>query len=139
MEARDAELKKELDATLHARRELGEEYNSALVDSFLGKVEQRLDGTIDRRLRRHMAEQQMVVARGARSPGPAVDSWGDRFGFGVISLILAVPLSAIGVANAGMPGLLTTWAGIVAVNVAQAARGGIFHHRRKERDPEWED
>lgn len=68
MEARDPELKKELDATLHARRELGEEYDAALVDSFLGKIEQRLDGTVDRRMRRHLAEQQMVVARGARSP-----------------------------------------------------------------------
>lgn len=139
MEARDAELKKELDATLHARRELGEEYDSALVDSFLGKVEQRLDGTIDRRLRRHMAEQQMAVARGARSPSPVTDSWGDRFGFGVISLILAVPLSAIGVVNAGMPGLLTTWAGIVGVNIAQAARGASFGERRKERGSEWDD
>ncbi|WP_063806008.1 hypothetical protein, partial [Streptomyces kanamyceticus] len=104
MEARDAELKKELDATLHARRELGEEYDSALVDSFLGKVEQRLDGTIDRRMRRHLAEQQMVVARGStRSSTNPMDSWSERFGFGVISLILAVPLSAIGVVNAGMP------------------------------------
>ncbi|WP_369213274.1 hypothetical protein [Streptomyces flavofungini] len=139
MEARDAELKKELDATLHARRELGEEYDSALVDSFLGKVEQRLDGTIDRRLRRHLAEQQMVVARGARSPGAAADSWGERFGFGVISLILAVPLSAIGVVNAGMPGLFTTWAGIVGVNIAQAARGTLIGQRRKDRETEWDD
>ncbi|MFC9459480.1 hypothetical protein ACFT16_27715, partial [Streptomyces sp. NPDC056983] len=68
MEARDAELKKELDATLHARRELGEEYESALVDSFLDKVEQRLDGAVDRRVRRQLAEQQMVVARGGGGP-----------------------------------------------------------------------
>ncbi|MFD8067768.1 hypothetical protein ACFV3J_17180, partial [Streptomyces parvulus] len=38
MDARDADLKKELDATLQTRRELGEEYESALVDSFLEKV-----------------------------------------------------------------------------------------------------
>ncbi|MFE0137065.1 hypothetical protein ACFWY6_36740, partial [Streptomyces sp. NPDC059037] len=104
MEARDAELKKELDATLHARRELGEEYESALVDSFLGKVEQRLDGTIDRRMRRHMAEQQMVVARGSRAPDNAVDSWGERFGFAVVSLILAIPLSAGGGGEAARTG-----------------------------------
>lgn len=139
MEARDAELKKELDATLHARRELGEEYDSALVDSFLGKVEQRLDGTIDRRMRRHLAEQQMVVARGTRSPANPVDSWGERFGFGVISLVLAVPLSAIGVVNAGMPGLFTTWAGIVGVNAVQAVRGANFGQRRQERTSEWDD
>lgn len=75
MDARDADLKKELDATLQARRELGEEYESALVDSFLEKVDQRIDGAVERRVRRQMAEQQMVVARGSRSPKPT-DSWG---------------------------------------------------------------
>src|SRR5690348_17602001 len=97
MEARqgDTELKKELDATLQARRELGEEYESALVDSFLEKVDQRIDGAVDRRLRRQLAEQQMVTARGARSPKPT-DSFGERFGFGIVSLVLAIPLSGIG-------------------------------------------
>lgn len=64
MEARDHELKKELAATLQARGELGEEYETALIDSFLEKVEQRLDTTLDRRVRRQLAEQQMSVARG---------------------------------------------------------------------------
>ncbi|MEU5685652.1 hypothetical protein DEJ48_23490 [Streptomyces venezuelae] len=139
MEARDAELKKELDATLHARRELGEEYDSALVDSFLGKIEQRLDGTIDRRMRRHLAEQQMVVARGARSPASGVDSWGERFGFGVVSLILAVPLSAIAVVNADLTGLFVAWAGIVGVNAVHAFRGLSFGRGREERKSEWDD
>ncbi|MEU6993298.1 hypothetical protein ABZ953_21905 [Streptomyces sp. NPDC046465] len=139
MEARDAELKKELDATLHARRELGEEYDSALVDSFLGKIEQRLDGTVDRRLRRHLAEQQMVVARGARSPGSGVDSWGERFGFGVISLVLAIPLSAIAVVNADLTGLFVCWAGIFGVNAVHSVRGAQFGRRRRERASEWDD
>ncbi|MGW2516537.1 hypothetical protein ACWC09_05790 [Streptomyces sp. NPDC001617] len=143
MDARDAELKKELNATLQARRELGEEYESALVDSFLEKVDQRIDGAVERRVRRQMAEQQMVVARGSRAP-KATDSWGERFGFGVVSLVLAIPLSAIGGGIAHLPGLLTAWAGIVGVNFAQAARTtpGLFGHRRhrtsKDED-RWED
>ncbi|MFI9778922.1 hypothetical protein ACIHCV_30145 [Streptomyces sp. NPDC051956] len=140
MEARDAELKKELDATLHARRELGEEYESALVDSFLDKVEQRLDGAVDRRVRRQLAEQQMVVARGARSPRGDSDSWGERFGFGVVSLVLAIPLSAIAVVNADLPGLLIAWTGIVGVNALHAMRGMPRFGSRKERDSsDWED
>lgn len=135
----DAELKKELDATLHARRELGDEYESALVDSFLEKVEQRLDGAVDRRVRRQLAEQQMVVARGARSP-QGTDSWGERFGFGIVSLVLAVPLSAIGGGVAHLPGLLVAWVGIVGVNAVQAARvsPGLFGRRHREK-PDWED
>lgn len=140
MDASDADLKKELDATLHARRELGEEYDSALVDSFLAKVEQRIDGAVDRRVRRQLAEQQMVVARSSSAPGPgASGGWGDRFGFAVVSLILAIPLSAIGVVNAGLPGLFVTWAGIVGVNGAAQFRAIRSTRRRERRTSDWED
>jgi hypothetical protein len=136
----DAELKKELDATLHARRELGEEYESALVDSFLEKVEQRVDGAVDRRVRRQLAEHQMVVARGTRSPEGSTDSWGERFGFGIVSLVLAVPLSGIGGGVAHLPGLLVTWAGIVVVNVVQAARvTPNFFGRRRGKASDWDE
>ncbi|WP_167414083.1 hypothetical protein [Streptomyces carpinensis] len=142
MDARDTDLKKELNATLQARRELGEEYESALVDSFLEKVDQRIDGAVERRVRRQLAEQQMTVARDSRSP-KATDSWGERFGFGIVSLVLAVPLSAIGGGVAHLPGLLAAWAGIVGVNVVQAARAnpGIFGGRRRgpSQDDRWED
>ncbi|MFK0116306.1 hypothetical protein [Streptomyces sp. NPDC090994] len=130
MDARDTELKKELDATLRARRELGEDYDSALVESFLEKVDQRIDGAVERRVRRQFAEQQMVSARDSRA-ARATDSFGERFGFGIVSLVLAVPLSAIGGGVAHLPGLLTAWAGIVGVNVVQAARTnpGLFRRR----------
>lgn len=142
IDARDTELKKELDATLQARRELGEEYESALVDSFLEKVDQRIDGAVERRVRRQMAEQQMVAARGSRSP-QTTDSWGERYGFGIVSLVLALPLSAIGAGVTGLPGLLTTWAGIVGVNAFQAARVNpdLFRGRRRKdaEDGDWKD
>ncbi|NKQ27191.1 hypothetical protein [Streptomyces galbus] len=141
-DARDTELKKELNATLQARRELGEEYDSALVESFLEKVDQRIDGAVERRVRRQMAEQQMVAARDARSP-KATDSWGERFGFGIVSLVLAVPLSAIGAGTAHLPGLIVSWFGIVGVNAVQAARThpGLFGGRRRNKDTgdDWTD
>ncbi|MGW7285048.1 hypothetical protein ACWGH4_06050 [Streptomyces sp. NPDC054847] len=138
MEARDPELKKELDATLHARRELGEEYDSALVESFLEKVEERLDTTVDRRVRRQLAEQRTTAAR---SPGRqrSADNFGERFGFGIITMVLAIPLSAIGVANADLPGLVVTWLGIVGVNVAHAAHGLPWQRRSRSTGSAWED
>ncbi|MFQ6141825.1 hypothetical protein ACWEGQ_23400 [Streptomyces seoulensis] len=142
MDARDTDLKKELDATLRARGELGDEYESALVDSFLEKVDQRIDGAVERRVRRQLAEQRLTAARGARSPQPT-DSWGERFGFGIVSLVLAVPLSAIGAGAAHLPGLIVTWAGIVGVNAFQAVRAdpGLFGRRRRAaaKDGAWED
>ncbi|WP_406450880.1 hypothetical protein OG782_14260 [Streptomyces sp. NBC_00876] len=142
MDAPDTELKKELKATLQARNELGADYESALVESFLEKVEQRLDSTLDRRVRRHLAEQQIVVARGARSPEQPLGHFGERYGFAIISLVLAIPLSAIGAAQAGIQGLVVAWLGIVGVNVFQAAHGGrLFGRREKERRAasDWED
>ncbi|GGZ71317.1 hypothetical protein GCM10010344_42620 [Streptomyces bluensis] len=141
-ELKDAEIKKELAATLHARRDLGEEYESALVESFLEKVDQRLDDAVDRRVRRQLAEQQMVVARGGRSPGSTDgDAWGERFGFGIVSLVLAIPLSAIGGGVADLPGLLVAWAGIAAVNGAWAFRNSPHFGRRgkKPTDSDWEE
>ncbi|MYW21270.1 hypothetical protein GT039_38325 [Streptomyces sp. SID2955] len=117
----DPDLRKELDATVRARRELGDEYDSALVDSFLEKVESRIDDAVDRRLRRQLAERQMATARASRRPNP-VDSWGERYGFALITLVLAIPLSAIAGALAGIAGTVATWIGIVGVNAVQAVR-----------------
>ncbi|MEJ8657753.1 MULTISPECIES: hypothetical protein [Streptomyces] len=138
MEARDHELTKELDATLHARRELGAEYEPALIESFLEKVEQRMDATVDRRVRRHLAEQRMTVARGAR-PGRSAENFGERFGLGIITLVLAIPLSAIGAVNAGIEGLFVTWAGIVGVNAVYAFRGRGLLGRREKAESDWEE
>ncbi|MEU8588242.1 hypothetical protein AB0C59_14775 [Streptomyces sp. NPDC048664] len=141
MDTRDSDLRTELHATLQARRELGEEYDSALVDSFLEQLGRRIDGVVDRQVRRGLAEQQTVMARGARSPR-ATDSWGERFGFGIVSLVLAVPLSAIGGGIGHLPGLLITWAGLVGVNVVQVARvtPGMFRRGgRSSRETDRED
>ncbi|MEU6226175.1 hypothetical protein [Streptomyces sp. NPDC047042] len=142
--AHDADLKKDLSATLHARRDLGNEYESALIDSFLEKVDQRIDDSVERRVRRQLAEQQMVVARDSRGP-KSTDTFGERFGFAIVSLVLAIPLSAIGGGMADLPGLLVAWAGIVGVNAFQATRGtaGLFGGRRHRGDGQdkdaWED
>ncbi|MGW7572646.1 hypothetical protein [Streptomyces sp. NPDC054765] len=120
MATHDPDLRKELDATLQTRKELGPEYESELLESFLEK----LDRSVDQRVRRQLAEQQVQVARGARPPrlgGGGRDVWG-RFALAALSLVLAIPLSAIAANYGGEPGLLMCWAGIVGVN-ALSARG----------------
>ncbi|MET9916688.1 hypothetical protein ABZZ04_06330 [Streptomyces sp. NPDC006435] len=139
MKAGDSELRNELDAALRARSELGSEYESALVESFLEKVEHRLDTTLDRHVRRHLAEQRVSLARGARPPHP-LGGFAERYGFAIVSLVLAVPLSAIGAGTAHTSGLVVAWLGIVAVNAVHAARSWPFLHRRSGRPAsDWED
>ncbi|MGR4883438.1 hypothetical protein ACIPUC_29065 [Streptomyces sp. LARHCF249] len=117
MDAHARELKKELDATLDARRELGPEYEAALVDSFVEKVETQV--------RRRLAEERLSAARGGggeRRPDPAEGNFGERFGFAIITLVLAIPLSAIAATQAHLPGLLIAWGGILGVNFIHAKR-----------------
>ncbi|OEJ32273.1 hypothetical protein [Streptomyces subrutilus] len=117
MDAHARELKKELDATLDARRELGPEYEAALVDSFVEKV--------DTQVRRRLAEERLSAARGGGGvprPDPAEGNFGERFGFAIITLVLAIPLSAIAAAQAHLSGLLVAWGGILGVNFIHAAK-----------------
>ncbi|MEU8973067.1 hypothetical protein AB0D11_28060 [Streptomyces monashensis] len=121
LDPQDVDLRKDLDATVRARRELGEDYDAALLDSFLEKAERRIDDIVGRRVQRHLAEQRMASARGARQPKDA-DTWVERFGFAIISLVLAIPLTAVCGGIAGTTGTIAAWVGIVGVNFAQAVR-----------------
>lgn len=121
------ELRKDLDATVQARRELGPDYESELVEGFLEK----LDGAVERRVRRQLAERQMEIARGSGlrggPPGSASPTYpmgpaAPRLWLAVTSLVLAIPLSAIAAVNTGLSGLLVCWGGIVGVNALQANR-----------------
>jgi hypothetical protein len=140
MNASDPELHKELNATLQARKDLGPEYESELIDSFLEKASQRLDSQVESRVRRELAQQQMagarVAARGSRrGHDREADNRNRRFGLASVSLVLAIPLSAIAAVNTHLAGLLITWAGIVGVNVAHSL-GGALKDRVAGREPD---
>lgn len=134
---RDPDLKRDLDAALQTRKELGDSYDAELIDTFLERIEQRIDATVDRRVRRRLAEQQTVLARGGR-PAPRGEGQGPgaAFALAALSLVLAIPLSAIASAQAGLPGLLLCWTGITGVNFCFA--GGRLFRRGNGRDREGE-
>ncbi|MBV2154294.1 hypothetical protein [Kitasatospora sp. SUK 42] len=141
MDTRQDDLRRELDATLQARKELGKEYEDELVDSFLKRLDSRLDTRVDRALaervddyapsyrdRDYRDRDRGRPRRGGWTPGRA----GNRLA--VISLALGIPLTAIASSpeSGGFAGLLACWAGIVGVNFA-AALGN--RRDREERRP----
>ncbi|WUH93221.1 hypothetical protein OG900_25970 [Streptomyces sp. NBC_00433] len=134
MDARDPELSRELSATLQARKDLGAEYESELIDSFMEKVTERLDSRVEQRVRRELAQQQTSFARADRRPigPPQAGARFARYGFAGFSMILAIPLSAIGAVNAGTAGLFISWAGIVGVNLAQGLSSAWSKSRQDE-------
>ncbi|GAA3507677.1 hypothetical protein [Actinomadura keratinilytica] len=111
---RDDLPRDDLAAALAARRELGPDYDAAFAEAVVDRIEQALDARLGPRPARRAAGRAAGwAARPADVPSVTLV---------VASLLAAIPLSAIGVVNAGMPGLLTVWTAIVLINVAHALR-----------------
>jgi len=98
-------------ALIETRRELGAEMEPALIDSFVTRIEeaaqQRARAQYEIELRRNAA---LGKGRGA------------QLALAIISVIMAIPLTAITASMLGLPGVLVTWSGIVLVNLALALR-----------------
>ncbi|WP_169952432.1 hypothetical protein [Microbispora sp. H11081] len=103
--------RQDLRAVMAARRDLGPEYEDALVDSFLDK----LDVEIAARVRNEVAAQ---IGRQPLAEKRSKDN--STVGMAIGSLALGIPLTAIAANAADAPGLLLAWGGIVAVNLAHA-------------------
>jgi hypothetical protein len=106
----DDELeRRDYEAVLATRRELGPDYESALVDSFAEKVERAVEARAS-----HGTDQWRARREDAR---------GDRqrqLALGIVSLGAGIPITAISASITGLPGLITAWAGIGVVNAAHA-------------------
>ena len=102
------ELRRDLAATVSARQELGRDYETELVESFVD----RIDATIAQRV------DAAVERSGRDSPNPSADQ--QRFVIAIISLGTGIPITAIAGGTADLPGILAAWLGIVGVNAAFA-------------------
>jgi hypothetical protein len=123
MSSPEEETRREVQAALAARRELGMEYEEAIAAGLLDRVNQlALMRAGD--LRRE-AERADLEARAEK------ESRTQRFVLGIVSLGAGIPITAISgsVVEPGLIGVVVSWAGIVGVNVA-AAIGA----RRRARD-----
>ncbi|MCX4685893.1 hypothetical protein OG401_16550 [Kitasatospora purpeofusca] len=126
MDTRQDDLRRDLDATLQARKELGPEYESELVDSFLARIDARLDARVERRV-----AERLGPAEGYGRPGYGPRRFGRRSAtrLPIVSLVLGIPLSAIAAESGGFLGLLVCWGGIVGVNVSSALAERIQEQR----------
>jgi len=100
-------LSRDLEAAVAARADLGREYEPALVESFVDRVEEAIERRVNAEASRRSAS--------AEPPDP-------RFPFvlGIVSLGTGVPITAIAAGTEGLAGLVVAWGGIVGVNLAYA-------------------
>lgn len=110
--------REELAAVLEARRELGKDYEPALVESFI----ERLDKVIDARVQAGLAERR-------RGEAERAESQGGQLQLGIWSLVLGVPITGIAGPTTGTWGLLACWSGIAAVNLSYALSRFRLRHR----------
>ncbi|TDC56487.1 hypothetical protein E1281_06950 [Actinomadura sp. KC345] len=102
----------DLTAAMAARRELGPEYDDAFIETVVDRIQETL-------------EARSGAAPRPRARPAGAPERGDRYhglAMAVLSLLAAIPLSAIGVVNAGLPGLFVVMAGIVLINVTYTFR-----------------
>jgi hypothetical protein len=106
------DIRQDMRATIEARRDLGPDYEAALVESFVD----RLDESIARRVR---AEMHMAGGPSPH-PSPPRKSGNGSVPIALGSMGLAIPLTAIAAESGGPLALLLVWGGIVAINLAHA-------------------
>jgi hypothetical protein len=105
----------ELIAALAARRELGPEHETAVIDAFVERLERSIDARVDREVERRLRHVPQQASGG---------------GLGIGHIILALGSLGIGVgatgAATGMGGAaglivaIVAWVAIAAVNIAYA-------------------
>jgi hypothetical protein len=106
----------EIRAAAHTHQELGPDYQSAVIESFLDKVGREIDARVDARVaglspraRRQRLDRQPIQ----RSP----------FALALISLVAGIPLTAIATnfRTGGTTALFVIWLAITVINVAYVA------------------
>lgn len=99
----------EIRAAAEAHRELGPDYQAAVIESFLDKVGKEIDARVDARL--------AMAQPGARAPRQA--GRGGPLAVAIVSLALGIPLTGIiEGTHAGIVALAVIWAAIAVINVA---------------------
>lgn len=106
----------EIRAAAETHRDLGPDYQSAVIESFLDRVGREIDARVDARLA--AARVPDPPARQARERSPLT--------LAIVSIVLGIPLSGIAVAAGtnppGFAGLLVIWIAIAVINIAYSRR-----------------
>jgi hypothetical protein len=109
--------REDLAAAIGARRELGKEYEDAVVDSFVARLDQRIAERVDEQVAERLGSSASATSAPASAPAKEA---GHSFILGMASLFAGIPITALSSETAGSEGLFVSWAGIAAVNFAHA-------------------
>lgn len=119
------EVRKDLRAAAAARQELGPEYEDAIIESFLEKLDareaQRHGQDLEVRQRDQVLEAVGLKRRETDPGGLAL---------AIVSVVAAIPITAISADMLGLVGTVVSWAGLVGINLARNATRNTTTRRR---------
>ncbi len=101
----------EVESLLAARQELGPSMEPALVDSFAEKIILEVSRQTQINLAAQQQQQHMEQSRGGQKQGRD-----GRLTLAIVSLVMAIPLTAIALDLSNMWMAIVVWIGIVMVN-----------------------
>jgi len=99
-------MKVEAQAALGAYNELGPDYQDAVIESFLARLDQ-MNGVRPR--------PPMMPVPMAPAPLPSKKGNGSQTAVIIVCIALAIPLTAIAGGMFGLAGMAITWVGIIVV------------------------
>lgn len=124
----------DVEALLATRRELGDAYDQALVDSFAERIERAVQARVAQQTGHNPSppERLPIVpnALAVERERAARAASSRQFALGIASCVAGIPISAItatGGADGSATKLAIAWIGIVGVNVAHAIAGRRNH------------
>jgi hypothetical protein len=114
--AEESPTRDDVAAAIGARRELGAEYEDAVIDSFVARLDRQIAERVDQQVAERVGSKGKAPAR---TPATEVNN-SRSFVLGVVSMVAGIPITVLSSENAGVGGLLVAWGGIAAVNFAHA-------------------
>jgi hypothetical protein len=116
---------RELRAAAETHKELGPEYQDAVLESFVDRVGREIDARVDARLAQ-AAAQPLAAQQRAAPPAPRPPRPWSAMALALGSIALGIPVTALVVAAGHHPvgfwGVLVVWFAIASINWAYAAK-----------------
>lgn len=117
----------EAEAALSARHELGRDYEPAIVESFVNRLETAIDQRVTEEVARRVSSADGQASAYAKA---AAQRSGHSLALAIVSLGISIPLTAIvAFSPVGFAGVMFIWVAIVMVNLVFALGGRSLRPR----------
>lgn len=107
----------EAEAALETRRELGRDYEPAIVDSFVDRLDKVIQQRVDEAVAKQGSAQDATAAAIKARTSLEKTHANNRLALIIVSMGMGIPLTAIAGSFMGPAGIVLVWTSIVLLNI----------------------